>query len=124
MEDLDLKELDALIEEQGFDKQSNARGSERQKAGFKMAILKRMGTFFILNDEFKDLADVIDISKGGICFSSDYDFKRDQQILISSVGLKKNLTAEIRICHKFPIEKRNGYGCQFVKINDIKKVKV
>lgn len=124
MDKLDLEELDALIAEQGLEEQSNSRSSERQKAVFKIVFLKRMGTYFVRHEEFKELAEVIDISKGGICFSSKLEFDRDQKILIASVGLRKNLTAEIRICHKFPIQDQNGYGCQFVKINDFRKVKI
>lgn len=124
MNDLELKELDALIEEQGLEQNKNSRNGERQKAAFKIVFLKRMGTYFVRHEEFKDLADVIDISKGGIGFRCNHDFEQGQQILLASVGLKKNLTAEIKICHKFPINEQNGYGCQFVKINDIKKVKV
>lgn len=81
--------------------------------------LRQLGDSFV-SGYSSDTVDVhvIDISKGGIAFESDYDFKINSYYdTIITLANKESFEAVIEVIRKDVHGANNVYGCRFVGIN-------
>jgi len=124
MKSEDERELSQVLKSENLTESDNNRRNPRNKIFFEIVFLKKLGTYLIKNEHYPKLGNVIDISKGGICFSSAYDFNRDDNVIFISLAMKKNFAAEITIRHKFLYEAAFAYGCEFKNLIPIEKVRI
>lgn len=81
--------------------------------------LRQLGDNFV-SGYSSDTVDVhvVDISKGGIAFKSDYDFKINSYYdTIITLANRESFKAVIEVLRKDEHGAENVYGCRFVGIN-------